>query len=321
MTTTPPLVDLARSGAQHPLPAARVGTRRTRWAAGSGGWATRRRRSCSTSSTAARPDPPCRDELAGAGAADELTRLLDDHDVESRAGQVQPATGPLCPPSGRGRYRCGRVAQVAFELTDAVLPVPDEVRAELRREWTRLAEPGTWLSGPERVAVAREARAARTYTDADTGLPDLLIEAAQSVSAAAALITREWVSGLRAQGMEIEQYVEVVGIVSRLSAVDAYVRGLGSAEEPLPAPVAGAPTRERNEQVRWRNAFVPTEPEDGARFALTAVPAEEEARDRLHARLYLSTEQMADLAHQGVLSRAQMELLAARVSLLNDCFY
>lgn len=210
---------------------------------------------------------------------------------------------------------------MAFELTDTVLPVPGEVRAELRREWERLAAPGTWLSGPERVAVAREARAARTYTDAHTSLPDLLTEAAQSVSAAAALITREWVSDLRARGMAIEQYVEIVGIVSRLAAVDAYVQGVGSAEEPLPDAEPGEPTLERNEQVRWRNAFVPTTPEDGALHALSSVPAEEDARERLHAQLYLSTEQMADLAYQDVLSRAQMELLAARVSLLNDCFY
>ncbi|OMQ15215.1 hypothetical protein A7K94_0211080 [Modestobacter sp. VKM Ac-2676] len=210
---------------------------------------------------------------------------------------------------------------MAFELTDAVLPVPDDVRAELRQEWTRLAAPGTWLSGPERVAIAREARAARTYADGDTALPDLLTEAAQSVSAAAALVTREWAADLRDRGLAIEQYVEVVGVVSRLAAVDSYVRGVGSAEEPLPDPEPGEPAREHNGQVRWRNAFVPTDPEDGARFALSAVPAEEEARDRLHAQLYLSTEQMADLAYQDVLSRAQMELLAARVSLLNDCFY
>ncbi|CCG02284.1 hypothetical protein [Blastococcus saxobsidens] len=210
---------------------------------------------------------------------------------------------------------------MAFELTGAGLPVPDGVRAELRREWVRLARPGTWLSGRERVAVAREARAARSFTDADTDLPPLLTEAAHSVSAAADLITREWVSDLRARGLETEQYVEVVGVVSRLAAVDSYVRGVGSAEEPLPDPVPGEASRRRNGQVRWRNAFVPTDPEDGALYALSAVPAENEARNRLHAALYLSTEQMADLAYQDGLSRAQMELLAARVSLLNNCFY
>ncbi|WP_164701205.1 hypothetical protein [Modestobacter sp. KNN46-3] len=210
---------------------------------------------------------------------------------------------------------------MAFELEAAVLPVPDGVRAELRREWGRLAAPGTWLSGEERVAVAREARAARTFADAHTELEPVLVEAAQSVSAAANLITREWVADLLTRGMTIEQYVEVVGIVSRVAAVDAYVRGVGSAEEALPDSEPGEPTRRRNIDVRPRAAFVPTDPEDGARYALSAVPAEESARDQLHAQLYLSTPQMADLTHQNELSRAQMELLAARVSFLNDCFY
>jgi hypothetical protein len=210
---------------------------------------------------------------------------------------------------------------VAFEVDDAVLPVPDGLREELRHQWQQLAAPGTWLSGDERVSVAGEARAARTFADAHTGLDPLLTEAAQSVSAAAHLITREWVSDLLARGLTVERFVEVVGIVSRLAAIDAYVRGIGSAEEPLPDPVAGEPTRSRNPDVRLRRAFVPTHPEDGARYALSAVPAEQEARDRLHAQLYLSMEQMADLSYQGLLSRAQMELLAARVSLLNNCFY
>jgi len=210
---------------------------------------------------------------------------------------------------------------VAFALEDALLPVPAEVRAALRREWQRLGAPGTWLSGRDRVAVAREARAARTLADGDTGLSPLLAEAAQSVSAAAEFVTREWVADLLARGLTIEQYVEVVGVVSRLAAVDAYVRGIGCAAEPLPDPAPGEPTREPNQQVRWRRAFVPTDPEDGARYALTAVPAEEEARDQLQAPLYLSTPQMADFAYQGALSRPQLEFLAARVSLLNDCFY
>ncbi|SDX98939.1 hypothetical protein SAMN05661080_01950 [Modestobacter sp. DSM 44400] len=210
---------------------------------------------------------------------------------------------------------------MSFELADAVLPVPDRVGEELRREWQRLAAPGTWLTGRQRLAVAAEARTARTFADAHSELPEPLIEAAQSVSAAAHLITREWVVDLVARGVTIEQYVEVVGVVSRLAAVDSYLRGIGAQEEPLPEPTPGRPTGEHENRVRWRQAFVPTAPEDGARFALSAVPVEEHARDQLHAVLYLSTEQMADFTYRGVLSRAQMELLAARVSLLNDCFY
>ncbi len=210
---------------------------------------------------------------------------------------------------------------VAFELDDAVLPVACDLREELRQQWQRLAMPGTWLSGEERVSVAREARAARTFADAYTGLDPLLTQAAQSISAAANLITRPWVYDLFARGLAVERFVKVVGVVSRLAAIDAYVRGVGSAEEPLPDAVGGEPTRSHNRDVRLGQAFVPTHPEDGARYALSAVPAEEDDRDRLHAQLYLSMEQMGDLTYQGLLSRAQMELLAARVSLLNDCFY
>ncbi len=57
---------------------------------------------------------------------------------------------------------------MAFELEDAVLPVPDGLREELRSQWQRLAAPGTWLSGEDRVSVAGEARAARTFADALT---------------------------------------------------------------------------------------------------------------------------------------------------------
>ena len=44
-------------------------------------------------------------------------------------------------------------------------PVPAPVRAAFaeshQRFWDRLAAPGTWWTGAERVAIAREARAAR----------------------------------------------------------------------------------------------------------------------------------------------------------------
>ena len=41
----------------------------------------------------------------------------------------------------------------------------------------------------------------------------------------------------------------------------------------------------------------------------------------LHGVLYLSLDEMADPTIEKTLTRAQMELIAARTSLLNDCFY
>ena len=55
--------------------------------------------------------------------------------------------------------------------------------------------------------------------------------------------------------------------------------------------------------------------------ALSLVPAESAAQADIHGPLYMSYEQMADYAFERELNRAQMELVAARVSAINECFY
>lgn len=210
---------------------------------------------------------------------------------------------------------------MAFDLAAAVLPVREAARAELRREWTRLAGPGTWFTGAERVAIAAEARAARADGEAGSGLAGPVVEAAQAVATDARHVRRDWVDDLAARGLAVEPYVEIVGIVARLSAVDTYVAGVGAAEEPLPGPATGEPSRERNGAAEYRDAFVPTVGADQAPFMLTAVPAEATAQMELHGPLYLTIEQMGDLELADRLTRAEMELVAARVSYRNDCFY
>ena len=59
----------------------------------------------------------------------------------------------------------------------------------------------------------------------------------------------------------------------------------------------------------------------GATSALSGVSVEDRAQEQLHDALYLSYQEMGDLGIDKVLSRSQMELLAARTSLINDCFF
>ncbi len=66
---------------------------------------------------------------------------------------------------------------------------------------------------------------------------------------------------------------------------------------------------------------MPTVGAIGPVTALDAVPPEATAQAALHGALYLSYAEMADLAVVRGLTRAQLELVAARVSYLNDCFY
>lgn len=208
-----------------------------------------------------------------------------------------------------------------FELVDAVLPVSEEIRFALRGEWRRLASPGTWLTGEERVATASETRAARAGVDARTGLHSDFVEVAQTVSQVPGEITAAWVDNVVERLPDIATYVELVGIAARMSAVDSYVRGVGAAVEPLPEPIFGEPSRVPNPAARQRRAFVPTAGGDGPPRMLSAVPEEAQAQMELHGVLYLSEAEMAELARVKALSRPQMEFVACRVSYLNDCVF
>ncbi len=49
---------------------------------------------------------------------------------------------------------------LAIGYANALVPVRDDLVAAHRRAWERLARPGTWWSGAERVAIAADVRSA-----------------------------------------------------------------------------------------------------------------------------------------------------------------
>lgn len=200
------------------------------------------------------------------------------------------------------------------------LPAPPAVDRFLDREWERLAAAGTWWTGAERVAVAATARAARDGADRPIGLPDPAAEAAERLSIEAHHVSAAWLDELERRGLERVAYVEILGVVSRIRAVDTALFGLGHPERPLPAPAAGEPSRETT-RAQVDGGLVPTIGRAGPPNALSSVPDEHEALHDLHGAMYLSLEEMRDLRIERGLDRAQMELVAARTSLLNDCFF
>ena len=201
------------------------------------------------------------------------------------------------------------------------LPLGHDYIDGLNAEWTTLATPGTWWTGSERVAIAGHARASREGTSPpDAGLPEPAARAAARL-AAAPHVDAEWIDGLVADGLTLEAYVEIVGIVGRVSAIDSLMFGIGAQPQPLPLPLDGEPSRVRTEDAAMNGAFAPTVGTPGAPNALSAVSAEVDAMFALHGVLYLSLEEMAEPTIEKTLTRAQMELIAARTSLLNDCFY
>lgn len=242
------------------------------------------------------------------------------------------------------------------------------VRADLaeahRRSWRRLASPGTWWTGAERVAIAAESRAAvgcalcrdrkralspnsidgeHDRVDAAV-LPAAAIDAVHRLVTDAARLSQRWVEGLAAAGVPDTHYVELLSVVVSVRSIDVFHRAMGWPLEPLPVPLAGEPTRTRPAEASRGEAWVPLLPARGlageyadlfpppsAPYVLRAMSLVPEAvrwLKELSAAHYLDMDpsdgrsEMLDFVHgKGPLDRAQTELIAGRVSAINECFY
>jgi hypothetical protein len=208
-----------------------------------------------------------------------------------------------------------------FTFEAAPVDVRPDIGRLLRREWDRLATPGTWWDGRERVDIARAARRARFGADeAPSSLPTVAIEAAGTTSSRPASIRRRWVETI-ANDLGYPRYVEIVGVTSRLAAIDTFHIALGMDPEPLPEPEPGDPSRTEEPHARPGAAWVPMVGGASITQALSLVDAESVAQEDMHGPLYLTYEGMAEFDYVAGLSRAQMELVAARTSAINECFY
>ncbi|MEO0493717.1 MAG: hypothetical protein AAF081_09895 [Actinomycetota bacterium] len=191
------------------------------------------------------------------------------------------------------------------------------------RHADEFARAGVWWTGEEKLAIVAVARAAMAGLDApDTTLSVTAVEAARKVAADAASIRRADVERWAADGVRVEAYVELVGVIGRLAAIDTAAFGLGLDPTPMPAAVAGAPLEATVPDIDVVDGWVPT---DGPAFpptAYTAVPGATELWIDVSDVLYMPMREMGDPAYvRDDLTRAQIELVAARTSYLNDCFY
>ena len=233
--------------------------------------------------------------------------------------------------------------------------IRDDLVAAHRRVWDRLAKAGTWLDGTTRIQVAAEARQARDCAlcarqkdalspfaiegahDTLGDLSDQRIELIHRVVADPGRLTKSWSEQLRAGGMDDTDYVEIVSIIAHVTVIDTFARTLGLMEQPLPEPWDGAPSRYRPAEARQGEAWLPTIAWDEAgpneadfckgressiRRALTLVPDEARSFFDLGAHQYLPGEAMREFSKKiRAITRAQIELLAGRVSAINRCTY
>ena len=244
-----------------------------------------------------------------------------------------------------------------FDYNQAPYPIREDIAPTYRAYWEKLARPGSWWSGAERVAIAAESRNAPACRlcdarkqalspgavtgehDRGEGLPDTAVDAIHRVVTDQARITRKYVEDNAASGLSKEAYVELVGIVVAVFSIDEFHRALGLDLEKLPTPEPGEISRYRPAMLSEDMGFVPTVPRDGdvgneadlwshgrtanVVRALTLVPDALRDWRAIAAAQYLSLQEMGNLGHHEArsINRMQMELIAGRVSAVNECFY
>jgi alkylhydroperoxidase family enzyme len=243
-----------------------------------------------------------------------------------------------------------------LELDYEGFSVSAEIRDAHRALWGHIRSPGAWWTGAERVAIAVASRRAATCAlcaarkaalspasiggthDGASDLSPAVIDVVHRVRTDAGRLTREWFEGVRAAGMTEEHYVELIAVTAFVAGIDAFARALGIPPFPLPAPLPGAPSRHRPTGAHASTAWVPmidpgdaSGPEEGLYGlavmvpniirALSLVPDAVRMLRCLSAAHYVREDQIADPTIRRTLDRPQMELVAARVSALNECFY
>jgi hypothetical protein len=249
------------------------------------------------------------------------------------------------------------MGETVLVMTDETSP--HRVRADLAaahaRVWDRLARAGTWLDGPTRIQVAAETRhslgcelcarcktALSPYTvegahDSRGELPDSWIEMIHRIVADPGRLTHAWYRRILASGIADTEYVEIVSVVAHVTAIDTFALGLGIPERPLPAPIPGAPSRYRPAEARQHEAWAPNiawdehgpdeadyfaGPPANIRRALSLVPNEARSFFDLVAHQYLPGPAMRDFGREyRAITHAQIELLAGRISAINQCVY
>ncbi|PCJ24984.1 MAG: hypothetical protein COA96_08295 [SAR86 cluster bacterium] len=244
-----------------------------------------------------------------------------------------------------------------FQYKDSPYTIRDDLGTAYRGFWSQLARPGSWWAGEQRIAIAQETRNAvecefcvqrkaalspyglQGEHDGDSKLDNIATDAVHRIITDQSRITQAYIDDLAQQGLSNEAYVELSGIVVAVFSIDEFHRALGINLETFPDAEPGEPSHYRPDKAVAGIGFVPMLPPDAATGnesdlwhneqtanvlrALTLVP--DALRDwmKIGAAQYLTMEGMASMSQQEgrALNRMQIELVAGRVSAINECFY
>jgi alkylhydroperoxidase family enzyme len=234
-----------------------------------------------------------------------------------------------------------RLPRIRTELTEAC-----------ESSWSRIGSPGTWYTAYERILIATEARAARRWSarcaarkttaspvwdgalhSARGGFPAAAIDSIHRLAADSGRLPKSWFEHTLSAGVSVEEYVEIVGVIATVVAVDSFCWGAGLGLPDFPRPTLGEPSRARPPS-RAGGVWVPVldlEYAEGPlaeqykeygqhnipkiRRALSLVPDEQVALNRL------GDEMCKEMYKPNrALTWPQIELIATTASAANGCF-
>jgi alkylhydroperoxidase family enzyme len=218
--------------------------------------------------------------------------------------------------------------------------VRDDLGAAYRTTLAAWARPGSWWTGTQRLAIVEEARRCRAGEElspwtapstvdglvaTDGPLPPVAVDVIWRLTRHPGTLTVDWYHHMIARGIAPLAYLELVAVTAMASAVDAFTRALGFDLSPLPDPEPGQPSAMVPADAAVTTHWVPTVGDAGLNVvrATTAVPQEHQTLRALVDAQYVPAQALTgDLGwSRGTLDRRQIELIAARTSMRNDCFY
>lgn len=245
-----------------------------------------------------------------------------------------------------------------FNYSDSPYTVREDLSQAYSRYWQDLAKPGSGWSGEQRVAIAQEVRNARTCAycaerknalspynfpgehQHSGALAERAVDAVHRIITDQNRITQAWIDDNIENGLSEVQYVELLGIAVTVFSIDEFNRALNIPFEPLPRPQPGEPDNYRpsvatrgtgfvamlpaNTKLEGRDAGLwPTHQSANVLRALSLVPDAVRQWSGVAEVQYLPLQNMTkfsgDLGRS--INRMQIEIVAGRVSAINECFY
>ncbi len=165
-------------------------------------------------------------------------------------------------------------------------PLSSSMRSDLleqcRISFFRLGQPGTWLSGMERVAIAQEVRrvaccsicadkkkalspnAVGESHSGNDALTPIIVDTVHRIVSDSGRLTENWFQELKQNGLPDGEFVELISVTVTTLVIDRLARGVGTPVTQLPDPQSGTPSKKQPPGASITFAWVPTVPLEAA---------------------------------------------------------